>query len=147
MAGALHMKRSFQCRSNLLLVVVALSVVASATVKAGASGPISRSNAAADNAQLVVWRAADFGYWISLILYIDGVQLTRLGWNEGYQAVVRPGEHVLSIVTTPSPYGKTRVTYHRVHMKRGETYAFTALWKEAQLPILESGHVRVATGW
>lgn len=135
-------------RGKFLLLVIACSFLVSGPVNAGGYGDRHRGYSAADNAQLQVWRAADFGYWISLNLYIDGVLVTSLSRNQSYQALVRPGEHMLSLITTPSPYGKTRVTYRKVHMRPGENYAFTALWREAQLPVLEPGHVRVAsTGW
>ena len=143
------MNASHPCSGGkLLLTIIACSFLVSGPVNAGGHGDRYRGYSTADNAQLQIWRAADFGYWISMNIYIDGVMVTSLAWNQSYQALVRPGEHVLSLITTPSPYGKTRVTYHKVHMKPGETYAFTALWREAQLPALEKGHVRVAsTGW
>lgn len=144
------MKKFLQFSYGKILLVVAACgffVCGKVEAGAGASGFRSGHGGSADTAQLTVWRAADFGYWIHLNLYIDGVQVTSLGWNEGYRALVRPGEHVLSIIAYPGPYGKTRVTYRRVNMKRGENYGFTAIWEEAQLPVLASGHVRVASSW
>jgi len=142
------MKRTFQFLRLPLLAVALLSLVIPAATQAGDYSSRYRGNSSGENSNLMVWRAADFGYWISIGLYIDGQQVTSLGWNQGYQAQVRPGEHVLSLITSPSPYGKTRVSYHRVTMRPGETYKFTALWREAQLPVLESGHIRTgSTGW
>ena len=90
------------------------------------------------NARLLIWREADFGTYIYLKVYIDGMPLTMLGPNVGYAAVVRPGSHLLTISTTPSPYGQTRHTDRTVVMRPGETYAFTALWRYADRPILET---------
>ena len=141
------MKRTYQFLRLLFLAVALVSLVNPITTRAGDHSSRYRGYSG-ENSNLMVWRAADFGYWISLGLYIDGQQVTSLGWNQGYQAQVRPGEHVLSLITSPSPYGKTRVSYQKVHMRPGETYKFTALWKEAQLPVLEAGHVRTgSTGW
>lgn len=138
---------------KLLMIAIAASFAPSATIQAGAySSNSARPNGAllADNARLFVWRAADFGTFIYLNLYIDGVHITTLGRNVGYQAIVRPGEHVLSISTTPCPYGKTRYTHHHVTMKPGETYAFTALWEFADWATLETSdpnHPLRALSW
>ena len=142
------MKRTYQFLRLLFLAVALVSLVCPIATQAGDRSSRYRGYSSGENANLMVWRAADFGYWITLGLYIDGQQVTGLGWNQSYQAVVRPGEHVLSLITSPSPYGKTRVSYHKVHMRPGETYKFTALWRQADLPVLEPGHVRTgSTGW
>jgi len=120
------------------MIALACSFVAgAATIKAGGYESIS-SMPLNGNTRLLVWRAADFGTFIYLNVFIDGIKLTTLGRNEGYEAIVRPGKHVLSISTTPCPYGQTRFTYQHVTMKPGETYAFTALWEFADWAMLET---------
>jgi len=130
---------------KLLMIAIACSFAAGAIAEAGALSSTSsvppNSAALADNARLIVWRAADFGADIYLNLFINGVQVTTLGRNEAYEAIVRPGQHLLSIATTPCPYGKTRFTFRRVTMKRGQTYAFTALWVETDRATLETPEV------
>ena len=131
------MKTSHVQPSKLLLIAIVCSFVAgAATIKAGGYEPVS-SMPLNGNARLVVWRAADFGTFIYLNLFIDGVQVTMLGRNTGYEAIVRPGKHVLSVSTTPCPYGKTRFTRQNVTMKPGQTYSFTALWEYADWATLE----------
>lgn len=117
------------------LLIIAIACSFAATVPAARAGA---PNGSMDNAGLTIWRAADFGKLIYLNLYIDGIQVTTLGRNEGYRAIVRPGRHVLSIATTPCPYGKTRFWHRNVNMKRGQNYAFTALWIEAEKAALET---------
>jgi hypothetical protein len=87
---------------------------------------------------LIVARAADFGTFLYVNLFIDGVPVTTLGFGQGYEAIVRPGQHVLSITTTP--LGQQRLIYRpvTVHMERGQTYAFTALWEETDLATLKT---------
>src|SRR5947207_1197436 len=94
----LGVMKTFQYNlGKLLMIAVACGIAASATTQAGPSSSSSaRPNDAVftDNARLFVWRAADFGILIYLNLFIDGVQVTTLGRNEGYEAIVRPGQHV-----------------------------------------------------
>ena len=54
-----------------------------------------------DDARLVVTRAANFGTFRPLHLVVDGVQVADLGLGQSYDAVLPPGQHVLSVSTTP----------------------------------------------
>lgn len=127
--------KTFQFSSvKLFIIAIAFSFAASATTQAGA---IAREDARiADNSRLVIRRAADFGTDIYLKLFIDGIPVTGLAINEGYEALVRPGRHVLSIATVPSFDDKTKFTYHPVTMERGRSYAYTALWVETDRAVL-----------
>ena len=113
-------------------------LAASATTQAGADRPGQAE--LSDNAHVVVWRAADYGTIQYLDLSIDGVKVSTLGYGQGYQALVRPGKHVLSVNAAPSGYARTHVTHHRVNLQRGQTYIFTALWEEADRVALNLGN-------
>ena len=127
---------------KLIIIAIACSFAAGSMTQAGPSSsttPVSSSRAALmDNARLSLRRSADFGTEIYLVLFIDGIHVATLGQNEGYEATVRPGRHVLSIRTTPNPYGKTVSSSNDVTMKRGETYAFTAVWGEPDRATLDN---------
>src|ERR1700752_1736180 len=117
---------------KLVMVAIACSFAAGSTTKAGgvnSTNSVSlRGAALMDNAHLSIRRSADFGTDIYLTLFVDGIRVATLGQNEGYEATVRPGRHVLSTNTTPNPYGKTVFSSSDVTMKGGQTYAFTAVW-------------------
>jgi hypothetical protein len=124
----------------VIMIVIAGKFEAAAITKAGALGSaISPRNVPlADNARLIVERAADFGTFLYVNLFIDGIPVTTLGFGQGYEAIVRPGQHILSITTTP--LGHQRLIYRPVTitMERGRTYAFTALWEETDLATLKT---------
>jgi hypothetical protein len=122
----------------VIIIVIAGKFEAGAITEAGAfRSTVSPSNVLlADNARLIVGRAADFGTFLYVNLFIDGIPVTTLGLGQGYEAIVRPGQHVLLITT--SPLGHQRLIYRPVTitMGRGRTYAFTALWKRRTSPRL-----------
>ena len=132
---------------RLIIIAIACSLAAGSITQAGPSNsrtPVSLSGAALmDNARLSLRRSADFGTDIYLTLFIDGIQVTTLGQNEGYEATVRPGRHVLSVRTTPNPYGKTVFSSSNVTMKGGQTYAFTAVWGEPDRATLDNSDAAV----
>ena len=132
---------------KLIITAIACSFAAGSITQAGPSGSttsVSLSGAALmDNARLSLRRSADFGTDIYLILLIDGINVATLGQNEGYEATLRPGRHVLSVRTTPNPYGSTVSSSSDVTMKSGQTYAFTAVWGEPDRATLDNSATRV----
>ena len=132
---------------KLVMIAIACSFATGSITQAGSSSSrasVSLSGAALmDNARLSVRRSADFGTDIYLTLFVDGIQVTTLGQNEGYEATVRPGRHVLSVRTTPNPYGKTVSSSNDITMKGGETYAFTAVWGLPDRATLDNSDTRV----
>jgi hypothetical protein len=132
---------------KIVIIAIASSFAAGSITQAGPSRSttsVSLNGAGLmDNARLSLRRSADFGTDIYLILFIDGIQVTTLGQNEGYEATVHPGRHVLSIRTTPNPYGKTVFSSNDITIKGGQTYAFTAVWGEPDRATLDDSGARV----
>ena len=132
---------------KLVIIAIASSFAAGSITQAGPSRsttsvPLNGAGLM-DTARLTLRRSADFGTDIYLILLIDGIQVTTLGQNEGYEATVRPGRHVLSVRTTPNPYGKTVFSSNDITIKGGQTYAFTAVWGEPDRATLDNSDARV----
>ena len=122
---------------KLIIVAMACSFAASTPVQAR----VARSNSALarseDDARLVVTRSANFGTFQYLILFVDGIHVADLGLDQSYEAVLPPGQHVLSVSTTPQSYRYTAPSRRRVKAEPGETYAFTAFWKNSDQAYLE----------
>ena len=128
------------------MIAIACSFAASTPVQAR----VARSNSALarseDDARLVVTRSANFGTFQYLILFVDGVHVAALGLDQSYEAVLPPGQHVLSVTTTPQGYRSPLPTQRRVNAEPGETYAFTAFWKNFDEAYLEkNGAKRIIT--
>ena len=111
---------------KLIIVAIACGFAASTPIQAQQ-----------DDARLVVSRSANFGTFQYLILFVDGVQVADLGLGQSYDAELLPGQHVLSVSTTPQIYRRTPPTQRRVNLEPGETYAFTAFWKNFDEAYLE----------
>jgi hypothetical protein len=117
--------------ARLIMIAIACSFAASTPIQARGVRSNSASARSGDNARLVVSRAANFGTFQYLILFVDGLQVADLGLGQSYDAVLPPGQHVLSVSTTPQGYRRTPPTRLRVNLEPGETYAFTAFWRNS----------------
>jgi hypothetical protein len=122
---------------KLIMVAIACSFAASTPIQAGVTRSNSASARSEDDARLVVTRAANFGTFQYLILFVDGVQVANLGLDQSYEGVLPPGPHVLSVTTTPQGYTYTPPIQRRVNAEPDETYAFTAFWKNSYQAYLE----------
>jgi hypothetical protein len=129
------------------MVAIACSFAASTPIQAQEVTSNSALARSEDDARLVVTRSANFGTFQYLILFIDGVHVADLGINRSYDAVLLPGQHVLSVSTTPQIYRYTAPTQRRVNVEPGRTYAFTAFWKNYDEAYLEKngGSKRIIT--
>src|SRR6266566_7071388 len=132
---------------KLIMVAIACSFAASTPIQAGEARSGSASGRSEDDARLVVTRTANFGTFQYLNLFVDGVHVADLGLNQSYDAVLPPGRHVLSVSTTPQIYRYEPPTQRRVNAEPGETYAFTAFWKNFDEAYLEKngGAKRIIT--
>ena len=119
------------------MIALACSFAAGTPIQAREAKANSASARSGDNARLVVTRAANFGTFEFVNLFVDGVQVADLGVNQSYDAVLRPGQHVLSIVTSPQTYSHPTPIQLRINARPGETYAFTAVWEDFERASLE----------
>jgi len=89
-----------------------------------------------DGARLVVNRSANFGILESVTVFVDGVQVAELELSQSYDAVLPPGQHLVSISMNPKTEGQ-KPTQRQVDAKPGKTYAFKAVWRSAGYASLE----------
>src|SRR4026207_2444207 len=122
---------------RLIMVAIACSFAASTPIQARVARSNSASARSQDDARLGVARDANFGSCPSLSLFVDGVHVANLGLGQSYDALLPPGQHVLSVSTTPQIYRRTPPTQRLVTAEPGNTYAFTAFWKNSYRAYLE----------
>ena len=122
---------------KLIIVAIACSFGASTPIRAQEVRSNSALARSEDDAHLVVTRSANFGTFQYLILFVDGVHVANLGLSQSYDAVLPPGQHLLSVSTTPQVYRSPPPAQRRVNAKPGEIYAFTAFWKNYDDAYLE----------
>jgi hypothetical protein len=119
--------------TKLVMIAIACSFAAGTVIQAQEP---KVNSASGDNARLVVTRAANFGTLEFVNLFVDGVQVADLGFNQTYDAILPPGQHVISMNTTPDIHVNIPSPIY-VSARPGQTYAFTAVWKDAEDPSLE----------
>jgi hypothetical protein len=132
--------KNFNSAGRLIVFLfTATNLLIGSAMHAGSGYDYSRGELMG-NSGLTIFREADYGNHNGLSIYLDGKSITTLSRGEAYRAVVRPGRHLLTVLSTPSPYGKTRFTNKTVHLAAGQNYSFTALWDVDVISIEDGGY-------
>ena len=86
----------------------------------------------ANSGHLLVYRVANFGSNLSLILSVDGKDLGAFTEGRNYDGYLSAGQHVLSARIDPNPGGVSpwRKT---LTVQAGQTYSYTASWSGQKL--------------
>jgi hypothetical protein len=119
--------------SRLTLVAIACTLVASTPINAGEVKTNPSGADSARSARLIVKRSANFGVGESINLFVDGTKVAVVGHDGSYDAPLVPGNHALSISTSPATGAPKRLA---ITAEPGKTYTFTAVWSDPERAVL-----------
>ena len=112
------MKPRYSSANTLLLILVFVCVVSIGTAAAQPGG------------RLIVLRAPNFGWNLSLHLQIDGRTVANVVQGRRYDHSIPSGRHVLTVSAVPNNYfGQPQSTV--LNVRPGQTYVFTAVWQDS----------------
>src|SRR4051794_14615728 len=82
---------------------------------------------ASEPTRLIIHRSANFGTYMSINVYIDGVFAGNIPFNQKYDALVPAGHHVVALEQTPRRGAALLVTEQRVNLAPGGMSVFTVV--------------------
>ncbi len=122
----------------LSLACACLILAGCATSQPGSSAaPVSTSARSTSGGHLLVYRVANFGSNLSLILLVDGAEVARLVEGRNYDGYLSASQHVLSARAYPDP-GGIGPWQKTMTIKNGQTYSFTANWSGQSLVLVRN---------
>ncbi len=117
------MKSRFTSPTRVFLILVFVSVVSIGTAAAQPGG------------RLIVLRAPNFGWNLALHLQIDGKTVANVVQGRRYDHFVPTGRHVLTVSAVPNYYFY-QPTSTVLNVRPGQTYVFTAVWRDSDRVVL-----------
>jgi hypothetical protein len=90
-----------------------------------------------NSGHLLVYRVANFGANLSLILSVDGKDMGSFTEGRNYDGYLSAGQHVLTARVDPNP-GGTRPGRKTLTVKAGQTYSYTAAWSGGKLVLVRN---------
>ena len=81
----------------------------------------------ANSGRIVIYRAANFGSGLVLVLSVDGKDVATLTEGQNYNGYLSAGQHSLIARIDPFQAG-TPPTRQTLTIQAGQTYSYTASW-------------------
>ncbi len=119
--GPMKLRYTSGTRLFLILVFVCIASIGTAAAQSGG--------------RLIVLRAPNFGWNLALNLQIDGRTAANLVQGRRYDHFVPAGRHVLTASAVPN-YNSYQPTSTVLNVRPGQTYVFTAIWRDTDSVVL-----------
>jgi hypothetical protein len=130
------------CNSIIHLLCLTCACLISIGCTSNPSGPATTTTTEAapskNTVHVLVYRVANFGTDLSVIISVDGKDVAALDEGHTYDGYVPAGQHALSARVDPNRSG-TPVWRKTVTLQAGQTYVYTAAWSGGNL-VLARGH-------
>lgn len=110
---------------KLFVILAAVSLFSVATMDAGTGTRYSRYTSMPS--RLLIHRAANFGTFISVNVYIDGVYAGNVAYNHDLDALVPAGSHVVTLEQTPRRGAALQTTQQRIEVAADGSSIFTLM--------------------
>jgi hypothetical protein len=91
------------------------------------TGPGPATAPPANSGHVLIYRVANFGENLGLVVSVDGKDVGTFSQSENYSGYLTAGQHVLMARPDPNPAG-TSPARKTVTIQTGQTYVYTAAW-------------------
>ena len=90
-----------------------------------------------NSGHVLIYRVANFGSNLSLVVSVDGKDVGSYTEGRNYSGYLPAGQHTLSARVDPNPGGK-RPGRKTLAVQAGQTYSYTAAWSGGKLVLVRN---------
>jgi hypothetical protein len=120
-----------------IICILALACVGIVFVGCETTQPGAATAAPPNSGHLLIYRVANFGSNLSLVVSVDGKDVGSFTEGNNYDGYLPAGQHVVAIRVDPNPGGK-RPGRKTVTVQAGQTYSYTAAWSGETLALVKN---------
>jgi hypothetical protein len=102
------------------------------------TGPGAATAPPPNSGHVLIYRVANFGSNLSLVVSVDGKDVGSFTEGSNYSGYLPAGQHTLTARCDPNPGGR-RPGRKTLTVVAGQTYVYTAAWSGGKL-LLVRGH-------
>jgi hypothetical protein len=115
-----------------------LSLACACLVAAGcATQPGAATAPPPNSGHLLIYRVANFGSDLSLVVSVDGKDVGSFTEGRNYSGYLSAGQHVIIARVDPNPGGK-RPGRKTLTVQAGQTYSYTGSWSGGNLVLVRN---------
>jgi hypothetical protein len=131
------MKRSSTMKKCCLITCIVSLACACLILTGCATTQPGAASAPPNSGHLIIYRVANFGSNLSLVVSVDGKDVGSFTEGSNYDGYLPAGQHVVAIRIDPNPGGK-RPGRKTLTVKAGQTYSYTAAWSGESLVLVKN---------
>src|SRR5437762_3256745 len=114
-----------------------LSLACACLISAGCATNLGTVPPPKNAGHLLVYRVANFGSDLSLVLSVDGKDVGSFTEGRNYDGYVSAGQHVLTARVDPNQVG-ARPGRKTLTVTAGQTYSYTVSWSGQRLVLVRN---------
>jgi hypothetical protein len=118
-------------------IINTLSLTCVCLIGAGCATQPGATTAPPNSGHLLVYRVANFGSNLSLVVSVDGKDVGSFTEGRNYSGYLSAGHHNISARVDPNPGGKRPARKSLVVQAR-QTYSYTASWSGEKLVLVKN---------
>jgi hypothetical protein len=101
------------------------------------TGPGAATVAPPNSGHVLIYRVANFGTDLSLVVSVDGKDVGSFTEGQNYDAYLPAGQHQLAVRVDPNRTG-VRPGRKTLTVQAGQTYSFTAAWSGGNMRLVRN---------
>jgi hypothetical protein len=102
-----------------------------------ATQPGGATAAPPNSGHVLIYRVANFGSNLSLVVSVDGKDVGSFTEGRNYDGYLPAGQHVITARVDPNPGGR-RPGRKTLTVQAGQTYSYTAAWSGGKLVLVRN---------
>src|SRR5213080_1136174 len=119
-------------------IIYILSVACACLISVGCTtGPGAATAPPPNSGHVLIYRVANFGSNLSLVVSVDGKDVGSFTEGRNYDGYLSAGQHRLTARVDPNPGGK-RPGRKTLTVQAGQTYSYTAAWSGGKLVLVRN---------
>jgi hypothetical protein len=119
-------------------IIHIFSVACACLISAGcATGPGAATAPPANSGHVLIYRVANFGENLALVVSVDGKDVGSFTEGRSYSGYLSAGQHVITARANPNQPG-ARPGRKTLTVQAGQTYSYTAAWSGGNLRLVRN---------
>jgi hypothetical protein len=120
-----------------IICVLSLACAGMILIGCGTTQPGAATAPPPNSGHLLIYRVANFGSNLSLVVSVDGKDVASFSEGRNYDGYLPAGQHVITARVDPNP-GGTRPGRKTLTVQAGQTYSYTAGWSGGKLVLVRN---------
>jgi hypothetical protein len=120
-----------------IICVLSLGCAGMILIGCGTTQPGAATAPPPNSGHLLIYRVANFGSNLSLVVSVDGKDVGSFTEGRNYNGYLSAGQHVITARVDPDPGGR-RPGRKTLTVQAGQTYSYTAAWSGGKLVLVRN---------